>query len=312
MYCKHCGKEIDDDAQFCASCGNKVNSKSSSSVPNHYESESKNKDISTITLFGDKSNGYCCPECGSRDLQVINETSTHTTGSDFSAGKGCLGYLLFGPLGILCGSCGQSQKVTTTNTNYFICKKCGQKFRNPNDLKQEAESTKSISNFCIAFGFIACIVMFIIYFASGMNRNHSSTGFMVIFCIVLPLVLVISGLALKSMGSNKEGEAQLIISKMEKHQKDHNQSSSVLGSISPIHEEKPTNASWICDNCKTVNSGIVKKCINCGTHISAQSNITHHQNRNDTPSSNEWLCPKCGRINQNYVGTCGCGTEKPM
>ena len=28
-------------------------------------------------------------------------------------------------------------------------------------------------------------------------------------------------------------------------------------------------------------------------------------------TANEWKCPKCGRINQNYVGTCGCGEERP-
>ena len=31
-----------------------------------------------------------------------------------------------------------------------------------------------------------------------------------------------------------------------------------------------------------------------------------------TPTENEWKCPKCGKINQNYVGTCGCGTNKPV
>ena len=29
------------------------------------------------------------------------------------------------------------------------------------------------------------------------------------------------------------------------------------------------------------------------------------------PSADEWKCPKCGKINKNYVGTCGCGEEKP-
>ena len=28
-------------------------------------------------------------------------------------------------------------------------------------------------------------------------------------------------------------------------------------------------------------------------------------------SSKEWRCSNCGRINQNYVGTCGCGKNKP-
>lgn len=29
------------------------------------------------------------------------------------------------------------------------------------------------------------------------------------------------------------------------------------------------------------------------------------------PGDDEWKCPSCGRINKNYVGSCGCGTEKP-
>lgn len=30
-----------------------------------------------------------------------------------------------------------------------------------------------------------------------------------------------------------------------------------------------------------------------------------------SPIGNEWKCPKCGRINQSYVGSCGCGEQKP-
>lgn len=39
-----------------------------------------------------------CPKCGSENCNVINET--YTSGSDFSASKGCLGALLFGPIGL--------------------------------------------------------------------------------------------------------------------------------------------------------------------------------------------------------------------
>ena len=30
-----------------------------------------------------------------------------------------------------------------------------------------------------------------------------------------------------------------------------------------------------------------------------------------TPGIGEWKCPKCGKIHQNYVGSCGCGGERP-
>lgn len=32
---------------------------------------------------------------------------------------------------------------------------------------------------------------------------------------------------------------------------------------------------------------------------------------NNGPAAGEWKCPICGKINKNYVGTCGCGEDKP-
>lgn len=87
----------------------------------------------------------CCPQCGNEELQVINETNVHSKGKNFSAGKGCLGYLLLGPLGILCGACGRGQRTSTTSTTYWICPKCGTKFRNPTDVEVEAASKKRTS-----------------------------------------------------------------------------------------------------------------------------------------------------------------------
>lgn len=66
-----------------------------------------------------------CPKCGSDNCQIINEVTTK--GKDFSAGKGCLGALLFGWLGILCGACGNGKK--NINTNYWVCNNCGNKWK---------------------------------------------------------------------------------------------------------------------------------------------------------------------------------------
>ena len=44
-----------------------------------------------------------CPKCGGEHCQVISETTSK--GKDFSAGKGCCGAALLGPIGILCGAC---------------------------------------------------------------------------------------------------------------------------------------------------------------------------------------------------------------
>ena len=66
-----------------------------------------------------------CPNCDSKNCQMINEIQTK--GKDFSAGKGCLGAILLGPLGILCGACGKGKQVK--NTNYWVCNDCGNKWK---------------------------------------------------------------------------------------------------------------------------------------------------------------------------------------
>ncbi|MBQ2938438.1 MAG: hypothetical protein IJE05_06155 [Clostridia bacterium] len=66
-----------------------------------------------------------CPKCGENNSQIINEVTT--TGKDFSAGKGCCGAILMGPIGILCGACGEGKQ--THNNQYWVCNNCGNKWR---------------------------------------------------------------------------------------------------------------------------------------------------------------------------------------
>ena len=66
-----------------------------------------------------------CPSCGSENCQIINEVST--SGKDYSASKGCCGWFFFGPIGLLCGACGEGKK--TKNTQYWVCNHCGKKWR---------------------------------------------------------------------------------------------------------------------------------------------------------------------------------------
>lgn len=66
-----------------------------------------------------------CHRCGSNDCQIINEVST--SGKDFSATKGCCGWFMFGPIGLICGSCGEGRQVH--NHNYWVCNNCGRKWK---------------------------------------------------------------------------------------------------------------------------------------------------------------------------------------
>lgn len=69
--------------------------------------------------------GISCPNCGSKNIQLIQEQSTK--GKDFSGTKGCCGVLLLGPIGVLCGSCGGGKKLRTSN--FWLCNNCGNKFK---------------------------------------------------------------------------------------------------------------------------------------------------------------------------------------
>ena len=77
------------------------------------------------TNISTQSSGFHCPRCGSHDILPVSEVST--TGKDFKAGDACCGFLMCGPLGLLCGATGKG-KQTTTNT-YWMCKGCGNKFQ---------------------------------------------------------------------------------------------------------------------------------------------------------------------------------------
>ena len=67
-----------------------------------------------------------CPKCGSMYVQAIAEYNSNTKGYGFC--KGLLGYVIFGPMGWLCGLCGMGKEKTTTNT-LWVCNSCGCKFR---------------------------------------------------------------------------------------------------------------------------------------------------------------------------------------
>lgn len=66
-----------------------------------------------------------CPNCGNTNLYPATETTS--SGKDFSAGKGLCGAILFGPIGILCGACGEGKQINSTT--YWLCPTCGHKFK---------------------------------------------------------------------------------------------------------------------------------------------------------------------------------------
>ena len=72
-----------------------------------------------------------CPKCKSEKIQALTETNVQ---GGYRVGRGCLGWLLFGPLGLLCGALGKKARVSSENNTIFICMECGFKFPDIDNL----------------------------------------------------------------------------------------------------------------------------------------------------------------------------------
>jgi len=128
-FCPECGKEIPQQSKFCINCRASIPSQTMTQIV-----EVSNRNTTPTVLV---QNEVCCPKCNSNQLQAVVENDTHSSGRDFSAGKGCLGFLIFGPLGLLCGACGRGRRTHTTSRHFWICQKCGHKFINAEVAKTE-------------------------------------------------------------------------------------------------------------------------------------------------------------------------------
>lgn len=189
MYCQKCGCKLQDGVKFCGQCG--------------AEQISEKTEMAFDSAINETL-GFCCPDCGNLDLQVTTETETSTSGKNFSATQGCLGYCLMGPLGILCGACGQKKRTHSKNTTFFVCSKCGRKFQNPRDLAAAEKSTMRYFWFCAVFVEIVTLIVSTVM----LSRFYNELGELVpltFFLGTLPLlmgtlagiIVVLFGYALK-------------------------------------------------------------------------------------------------------------------
>lgn len=67
-----------------------------------------------------------CPNCGSDDCHIVEEMETKQKG--YGICSGICGYVILGPLGLLCGLCGMGDGHTWKKS-YWVCGHCGRKFR---------------------------------------------------------------------------------------------------------------------------------------------------------------------------------------
>ncbi len=284
------------------------------------------------------SNHFCCPNCGHKHLQLTTETDVKTTGKNYSSGQGCLGYLLLGPLGLLCGSCGQNQKTTTTNTNYWMCQNCGNKFRRPEDLKEEARSLKARTGIVVALAILISIMDFVImmipaHYSSDKDKKIT----LIIICTIVAVGIFVLAALSQTQANNKIQEADTMQKQMNSYFRNEPSYRRVESQMNNTEVSEDTSEinDWECE-CGTTNSSQAKFCINCGKgRVVPQEkpaeamwqcakcgndNFAYarfcsscgnsKQQQQSQVGSNEWQCPDCGKVHQNYVGTCGCGHPK--
>lgn len=101
MYCKNCGKELNDDNKYCSSCGTNVNSE--------LENNSTEKEITE-----QKQQKIHCPKC------LSDQITDNPKG--FSVGKAIGGAVITGGIGLLAGFHGNSNTIIT-------CLNCGHQFK---------------------------------------------------------------------------------------------------------------------------------------------------------------------------------------
>ena len=80
-----------------------------------------------------------CAKCGSENIQF----ATRTSGSPFSASDSCCGFLLLGPLGILCGLCGSD----VSTEEFWVCRDCGKKFTEADVKAKDKEEREAAKNY---------------------------------------------------------------------------------------------------------------------------------------------------------------------
>lgn len=59
-----------------------------------------------------------------------------------------------------------------------------------------------------------------------------------------------------------------------------------------------------CPKCSEINTSKNEYCFKCGALLRPSQNVPGD-------GAESWTCPKCGKSNSHYIGTCGCGQQKP-
>ncbi len=190
MYCRNCGKEIYGTNEYCEACQAELDNSVNNTPPQNQQSQQGGYND------GGNQKKKCCPRCKSRNLQIVTNTEYHsqTSGGGYSAGKGCCGYMALGPLGLLCGACGSKSKttVTSSSTNVWVCRDCGNKFRDIADIEADIAKQKQQKTIfiilCVFMSIFSLLGAFIMHLAEDMPLSFMFLCFCVVFGLLIFVV----------------------------------------------------------------------------------------------------------------------------
>lgn len=238
MKCVNCGAELSEGVKFCSYCGSRQDLQDNiirtpdvnalgQEAPQRVSSDAEQREEMLLAskeeytpiivkkasppvqrqgepaAYGrsPRGRGIKCPECACKELQSVSMTDTtvQTTGRGYSGSMGCLGFLLFGPCGLLCGNCGNSQNTTTNTTTklFWVCSNCGHRFRNLEDFRndiQRAREQVAQGPQMIIMAVVLYAVIYGLMYAVGVLKAVSwFITFMAIMCgicILLGIILI--------------------------------------------------------------------------------------------------------------------------
>ena len=207
---------------------------------------------------------FCCPQCGNRHhLQITTQTDVNTTGKSYSAGKGCLGYFLLGPLGLLCGACGSGQKTMVKETKYWACPNCGNKFESQDDLRARAAVISKTNKLMIGLDVFILVMGVLIHIFANMADDKVPPVISVILAFVC-LVVLFGAIMNERSGKKLIAEAETLESSMQRFA-GYNVAERYVNH--PVYVQSvqpaPEAYSYTC-LCGRVNSADVKFCPFCG------------------------------------------------
>lgn len=133
----------------------------------------------------------CCPQCGGSELTAV-------TDRDIAGAIGS-GIIAAGAAGALGGIASAASNLN--QRTFWLCKNCGHKFRNPEELRSEAKMYQKRFTGLMIFAGVIALLSFILAFAL-----FSKSAVLGILFLLLGLILVLLPLTVRAKASSRQKE----------------------------------------------------------------------------------------------------------